>query len=805
MHVLRLALALLLAGLCATPALCRPFTVDDLLAQEALGKISLDPTGRYVAIERRGPYEASSRFDLGHLIPEAGTRLFLAGLDAPVQARELTPQAPGYGYLLGPWSPDGHWLVVYRLGDQTLELGVVDVRSSQISWFGLTPASLPGRNVEWRSDNQLLVLVSSSPPGQLRRIAGAASQMPQRWSASARGAGAYTVVGSGVWRDLAPRPEPAQLVDIDASTGRAQVLRTGPFAELKVSSSGRLVALVERGGPLQPANGRHAQGDWGVANEIHRLGLLDLQTGVLSYPCSGRDLLETLVSWAPSAERLLIFARPDGAPWSQGDFYSVEGLGYCQRLEGEGFSPALRKRPEAIETAWLGGRPLARGRAQGEGRLDWWSFSKRAPRNLTAHLPKPPDLLGPQGEDLLFLSDSRLWRLDAEGSLKLLPGEKVGDVAWRPEDVSPRRGADAKTYLFAGHSGGRLRTPTEPIGFELGADEQVVGFGRAANVLLVKRSTPQGVSVLEARKAGGEATTIMRLNASLQDVDPPRVRPIVHLGPNGAQLRSWLYLPASAGAKPPLVVRPYLGDNYAAAPSSRSPVLGLAVDVRVLVGQGYAVLLPSLPLSMEDRDPMQDLAGRVLGIVEAAAIQARGEFDPSRLALWGHSYGGYTALAVTGQTDRFLAAISMNAPTDLISLYGAFQPAWRSDPEDGVWPSWPAGWAEDSQGRMGAPPWAAPSRYVANSPLFLAGEIRTPVMLIHADQDPVPLSQAEEMFSALYRQNKDAMIVTYWGEGHIISSPGNVRDLYGRALGWLDYYLARSPQSWRPARTESGA
>ena len=46
------------------------------------------------------------------------------------------------------------------------------------------------------------------------------------------------------------------------------------------------------------------------------------------------------------------------------------------------------------------------------------------------------------------------------------------------------------------------------------------------------------------------------------------------------------------------------------------------------------------------------------------------------------------------------------------------------------------------------------------------------------------------MFSGLLRQNKDAELVIYWGEGHIIRSPGNLRDLYARGLAWLDAYLA---------------
>jgi hypothetical protein len=34
-----------------------------------------------------------------------------------------------------------------------------------------------------------------------------------------------------------------------------------------------------------------------------------------------------------------------------------------------------------------------------------------------------------------------------------------------------------------------------------------------------------------------------------------------------------------------------------------------------------------------------------------------------------------------------------------------------------------------------------------------------------------------------------ALLLTYWGEPHLLSSPGNVRGLYRRGLEFLDGYL----------------
>jgi dipeptidyl aminopeptidase/acylaminoacyl peptidase len=62
--------------------------------------------------------------------------------------------------------------------------------------------------------------------------------------------------------------------------------------------------------------------------------------------------------------------------------------------------------------------------------------------------------------------------------------------------------------------------------------------------------------------------------------------------------------------------------------------------------------------------------------------------------------------------------------------------------------------------------------------------------------------QGEEMFSALYRQGKDAKLLTFRGEGHVVLAPGNVRRLYAEGLKFLDDALgspeAASGQTIRP-------
>ena len=83
------------------------------------------------------------------------------------------------------------------------------------------------------------------------------------------------------------------------------------------------------------------------------------------------------------------------------------------------------------------------------------------------------------------------------------------------------------------------------------------------------------------------------------------------------------------------------------------------------------------------------------------------------------------------------------------------------------------------------PPWETIDRYVRNSPIFSAPKIDAPVLLFHGDQDYVPLTQAEEMFSALRALGKSVELVRYWGEGHVFQSPANIADLWERIAIWL--------------------
>src|SRR5690606_12922672 len=116
-----------------------------------------------------------------------------------------------------------------------------------------------------------------------------------------------------------------------------------------------------------------------------------------------------------------------------------------------------------------------------------------------------------------------------------------------------------------------------------------------------------------------------------------------------------------------------------------------------------------------------------------------------------------TSYLVT-QTDLFAAAESGAPVSNMISAYGGIR--------------WGTGMSrqfqyEQTQSRIGGTPWQYPLRYMENSPIFFADKVRTPVLILHNDQDgAVPWYQGIEYFMALRRLGKEAYLFNYVGEDH---------------------------------------
>jgi len=217
----------------------------------------------------------------------------------------------------------------------------------------------------------------------------------------------------------------------------------------------------------------------------------------------------------------------------------------------------------------------------------------------------------------------------------------------------------------------------------------------------------------------------------------------------------------------------------------------LFMNLNILADHGFAVLYPSMDVGSNDRaiDPMLVLRDNVVPAVEAA-IDLR-IADRQKIGVLGHSYGAFAVYGLISQTDIFKAAVAINGPSDLVARYTDMRHEGRyvnlprygklytnAEFEEGAWKM-----------VLGTHPWADWQRYERNSPVTYLGDVKTPLLSVATDLDDFDMKQAEEVFSGLYRMNKRARLVEYWGEGHSLESPANIRDLWARIIDWFDTYL----------------
>ncbi len=156
-------------------------------------------------------------------------------------------------------------------------------------------------------------------------------------------------------------------------------------------------------------------------------------------------------------------------------------------------------------------------------------------------------------------------------------------------------------------------------------------------------------------------------------------------------------------------------------------------------------------------------------------VIAQGYVDPERLVVTGGSYGGYMTAWVIGHDDRFKAAVAQRGVYDLTSFYST------SDvPRLIEW-------------EYAAAPWENPQLLWEYSPLAYVKNIRTPLLLIHSENDfRAPIPAAEGLFVALRRLGQDVEMVRYPRDGHELSRSGEPKhriDRLDRIVDWFDKYV----------------
>lgn len=778
----------LVCALATGSAHAQTFTVEHLLSLQDVGRTAFAPTGRWLVMDVEKPWKEANRFDLDANTFLALGRPMIVDLKSKAPARPLLADTAEATYTTGAFSPDGTRIVVFRLVGFRLDVGVVTLETGEALWPGVPVDVELGAPVARWLDDETLIVLSRTPETARSLGRGRVHQdrSTQAWAAEAKGEPSGVTIGSGRYQALNPPPPLARLLVVNARTGRIRDLAQGAFIDMVISPDHRRVALVAQGQGL-PA-GLEAPSLF-KSGQRRRLVLADLWSGAIWTPCPVCDLANLPPTWSPDSRSVLAAARVDGTAPTFGYWrLSVDG-------ETRPLAPDLTaadspgRDPRVVGGgAWLAGDPVVLARRGSEPRLDWWRLTARGPVKLTGALATAPGpALAASTDALLLATASGPTRLTAAGALEplasasarlALPARLAGEAVRRV--VVTERGRSKVIWPKDG-----LTWPDATP-----ADDRVLDVLPDQALTASLSRSPRGVKTVVVRDGAGTARPVLTLNADLAQIPASTPIAIGHKAPDGQPRTSWLYLPTNAwgngipkGDDIPLVVSPYPGSAYPTAPAEGVPgEIALTANTQILTSAGYAVLVPSLPLA-HDADPGEGLAAAMLAAVDAARAQ-QPRLSGTRLALWGQSYGGWGSLMAATQTDRFKAVIATSPITDLFTFHGLISPQGFAAPDRYL--ALPAfyGWSETGQGRMLAPPFRDFERYRRNSPALLTDKINAAIMLVTSDSD-FTTGQSGPVFSALFRQDKDALLINYRGEAHVVLSPANVRDLYARALSFL--------------------
>lgn len=338
-------------------------------------------------------------------------------------------------------------------------------------------------------------------------------------------------------------------------------------------------------------------------------------------------------------------------------------------------------------------------------------------------------------------------------------------------------------------SGGAPRTRT----IELPQHASVLCAAADGQVLC--RQDAEDASWLHVSSAGGPAVASpFVLNRHLAEVRRPQAREIERILPDGTRQTGILLTPTArpAAGPAPVIVWAY--------PDSAPSLTGWMTRVnhstaviypfQHLLAQGFAVFQAPLPMTAraDDTDPLDYVSASILPWLDI--LDRQPEVEAGQYGFWGHSDAGYAGLALAATTDRFKAiAVASTFPDLAATLYSAnmsLQPlacaphviqANRFYYE-----------AEDQRYRVGGSLWRNRERFIQNSALFRLEQAVTPTLLLVGEYDASPRSM-EQVYSVLHGKGVPVELAYYWGEGHVITSRGNLHDLWTRSEGFFRRHL----------------
>jgi acylaminoacyl-peptidase len=168
--------------------------------------------------------------------------------------------------------------------------------------------------------------------------------------------------------------------------------------------------------------------------------------------------------------------------------------------------------------------------------------------------------------------------------------------------------------------------------------------------------------------------------------------------------------------------------------------------------------------------PGQDYDDLMSGV---DAVVKRGYVDPENLFVTGGSGGGVLTAWIVGKTNRFRAAVVVKPVINWYSF------VLTSDEYNFFYRYWFPGF-----------PWDHAEHYLKRSPVSLAGNVKTPTMLMTGESDyRTPISESEQFYQALKLRKVDSVLVRLPEASHAMDArPTQLIAKVSHILKWFEKY-----------------
>jgi dipeptidyl aminopeptidase/acylaminoacyl peptidase len=360
--------------------------------------------------------------------------------------------------------------------------------------------------------------------------------------------------------------------------------------------------------------------------------------------------------------------------------------------------------------------------------------------------------------------------------LNLLLDRSVAEVRWLP---------DSSGLVFTANDYGnvelyQMSLADGQINKHMGGTFQIEGMDVHLQGLAYTISTPLSPNELFWKPTDGDPIQKTTVNqAFLDSVIVQETHEFRWQAPDGTEIQGWYLLPVGyrTGETYPLALNIHGGPHIMWGPSFKTQWH----EWQFHAARGYVVFYAN-PHGADGygEDFMMTLHGRwgqlAYGDLMAGvdALISQGFIDSNRLAIGGGSYGGYMTAWITAHTDRFKAAAAQRGVYNLLSFPGVTDIA------------------SFIQTEMGYEVWENPTFLWENSPVAHAHKIKTPLLLIHAENDyRVPISEAEQLFSIVRRNGGTVKLVRFPREGHEMTRSGEPEHRVSNLthiIEWFDRY-----------------